>query len=82
MVTHAFVNGSRDKGNEDEEQNSNHRNEHSEAVLEPRAAVDKPTIYSQLTAGENALAFPAGLKFSNRYQPLPDTYDEVKTPQP
>ena len=52
MVTHTFVNGSRDKGNDDEEQNSNHRNEHSEAVLEPRAAVDKPTIYSQLTAGE------------------------------
>jgi len=37
---------------------------------------------SQLTAGENALAFPAGLKFSNRYQPLPHTYHELKTPQP
>ena len=36
---------------------------------------------SQLTAGDNALAFPTGLKFSNRYQPLPETYDEVKTPQ-
>jgi len=33
---------------------------------------------SQLTAGENAMAFPAGLKFSNYYRPLPDTYDEVK----
>jgi hypothetical protein len=36
---------------------------------------------SQLTAGDNALAFPAGLKFSNRYQPLPATYEEVRAPQ-
>ncbi len=36
---------------------------------------------SQLTAGDNALAFPAGLKFSNRYQPLPNTYEEIRTPQ-
>jgi len=33
---------------------------------------------AQLTAGENALAFPAGLMFSNYYAPLPSTYDEVK----
>ena len=37
---------------------------------------------SQLTAGDNAFGFPAGLKFSNRYYPDPSTYDEVKTPQP
>jgi type 1 fimbria pilin len=36
---------------------------------------------SQLTAGDNALGFPAGLKFSNRYVALPDTYDEVKIAQ-
>jgi hypothetical protein len=33
---------------------------------------------SELTAGDNALAFPTGLKFSNRYIPLPSTYEEVK----
>jgi hypothetical protein len=37
---------------------------------------------SQLTAGENALGFPAGLKFSNHYVPLPQTYDEVKSINP
>ena len=37
---------------------------------------------SQLTAGDNALGFPAGLKFSNRYVPLPASYDELKNPQP
>src|SRR5258706_6829381 len=31
-----------------------------------------------LTAGENAMAFPAGLKVSNYYHALPGTYDEVK----
>jgi len=36
---------------------------------------------SELTAGDNAFGFPAGLKFSNRYQPLPNTYEEVKVPQ-
>ena len=33
---------------------------------------------SQLTAGDNALAFPAGLRFSNYYVAIPSTYDEVK----
>jgi hypothetical protein len=33
-----------------------------------------------LTAGENALSFPTGLKFSNYYVPIPSTYDEVKAP--
>ena len=33
---------------------------------------------AQLTAGDNALAFPAGLKFSNYYVAIPSTYDEVK----
>jgi hypothetical protein len=37
---------------------------------------------SSLTAGDNAISFPAGLKFSNRYQPLPSTYEEIKSPQP
>jgi hypothetical protein len=36
---------------------------------------------SELTAGDNAIAFPSGLKFSNRYQPLPSTYEELKNPQ-
>jgi len=36
---------------------------------------------SQLTAGDNAFGFPAGLKFSNRYVAQPDTYDEVKAAQ-
>ncbi len=34
---------------------------------------------SELSAGDNAFAFPTGLKFSNRYFPLPDTYEEIKT---
>ncbi|HEV8377361.1 MAG TPA: hypothetical protein VGP99_00810, partial [Tepidisphaeraceae bacterium] len=34
---------------------------------------------AQLTAGENALTFPAGLKFSNYYVAIPSTYDEVKS---
>ncbi len=34
---------------------------------------------SQLTAGDNALAFPAGLRFSNYYVAIPSTYDEVKS---
>ena len=34
---------------------------------------------AQLIAGENALAFPAGLKFSSYYVAIPSTYDEVKS---
>ncbi|HEV8290462.1 MAG TPA: hypothetical protein VGP94_01000 [Tepidisphaeraceae bacterium] len=37
---------------------------------------------AQLTAGENAMAFPAGLRFSNYYVAIPSTYDEVKKPNP
>jgi hypothetical protein len=33
---------------------------------------------AQLTAGENSMAFPTGLRFSSRYQPIPDSYDEIK----
>jgi hypothetical protein len=36
---------------------------------------------AELTAGENALGFPAGLKFSNHYVPLPGSYDEIKVAQ-
>jgi hypothetical protein len=35
---------------------------------------------SELTAGDNALGFPAGLKFSNRYFAIPATYEETKNP--
>jgi hypothetical protein len=33
---------------------------------------------AQLTAGENSMAFQAGLKFPRRYSAIPSTYDEVK----
>ncbi|HEV8606714.1 MAG TPA: hypothetical protein VGQ99_15170 [Tepidisphaeraceae bacterium] len=34
---------------------------------------------AQLTAGENSMAFPAGLKFPSRYYAIPATYEEIKT---
>lgn len=37
---------------------------------------------SQLTAGDNALGFPAGMKFSNRYYAQPGTYEELKISMP
>jgi hypothetical protein len=37
---------------------------------------------SELTAGDNAFGFPAGLKFSNRYVADPSSYEEIKAPQP
>src|SRR4051812_31198016 len=33
---------------------------------------------SQLTAGENSLGFPAGLRFPNHYVAVPSSYDELK----
>jgi len=33
---------------------------------------------AQLTAGENSMAFPAGLKFPRRYSAIPSSYDEIK----
>jgi hypothetical protein len=33
-----------------------------------------------LTAGENSMAFPAGLKFPSRYYPIPSSYEELKNP--